>query len=133
MTADEFVCDGINNADLSQSAEDLDEAELLLGRAVWCFEQADNTDLAAKARMQHSSVLFRRELQTSRDQNGAHNHAVFEMKAANMMESLGREGLFFEVLNTFYAIKPYLSAYASEQLERGFISEIKLSETGTFS
>ena len=128
MTADEFVGEGINNAELSQSVEDIDEVLLLLERAVWCFEQADNTNLAAKARMQHSSVLFRRELQTLREQDGAQNCGVIEMKAANMMESLSREGLFFEVLNTFYAVRPYLSAYAGEQLEREFISEIMLAE-----
>ena len=128
MTADEFVGEGINNAELSQSVEDVDEVLLLLERAVWCFEQADNTNLAAKARMQHSSVLFRRELQTLSEQDSAQNHGVVEMKAANMMESLSREGLFFEVLNTFYAVRPYLSAYAGEQLEREFISEIMLAE-----
>ena len=128
MTADEFVGEGINNAELSQSVEDVDEVLLLLERAVWCFEQADNTKLAAKARMQHSSVLFLQELQTLREQDGVQNDAVIEMKACNMMESLSREGLFFEVLNTFYAVRPYLSAYAVEQLERGFISEIMLSE-----
>eukprot|EP00985_Skeletonema_marinoi_P014014 scaffold7020_cov141-Skeletonema_marinoi.AAC.9 len=129
MTADEFVGEGINNAELSQSVEDLDEVLLLLERASWCFEQADSTDLAAKARMQHSSVLFRRELETSRDQNVVQNHAVIEMRAAKMMESLSREGLFFEVLNCFDAVRPYLSAYASEQLERGLISDIVLAET----
>lgn len=129
MTADEFVGEGINNAELSQSVEDLDEVLLLLERASWCFEQADSTDLAAKARMQHSSVLFRRELEASRDQNVVQNHAVIEMRAAQMMESLSREGLFFEVLNCFDAVRPYLSAYASEQLGRGFISDIVLAES----
>ena len=62
------------------------------------------------------------------DKDGVQNDAVVEMKACNMMESLCREGLFFEVLNTFYAVKPYLSAYAVEQLERGFISVIMLAE-----
>ena len=125
MTADEFVGDGINNAELSESAEDLDEAERYLERALWCFEQADNADLAAKARIQHSSVLFRRELQTSRDEIGVNNHAIIEMRAAKMMGSLCREGFFFEAINMFYSIRPYLSVHACEQLERGIISEIR--------
>lgn len=128
MTADEFVGEGINNAELSQSVDDADEAFLLLERAVWCFEQADNTNLAAKARMQQSSVLFCQELQTLRQQDDVQNDTLIEMKACNIMESLCREGLFFEVLHIYYAVKSYLSAYVIEHLERGFISEIMLAE-----
>ena len=128
MTADEFVGEGINNAELSESVEDLEEAARYLERAVWCFEQAENADLAAKARIHQSSVLFRLELYLSSDEISVNNnHAVTEMKAAKMMESLSREGLFFEVLNTFYSIKPYLSEYVCEQLERRIVSEITLS------
>ena len=130
MTADEFVGEGINNAELCESAEDLEEAERYLERAVWCFEQADNADLAAKARIQQSSVLFRRDLQLSKDEIGINNHAVIEMKAANMIGSLCREGLFIEVLNIYYAVKPYLSEYACEQLEREVVSDVRLAERG---
>ena len=128
MTADEFVGEGINNAELSESAEDLDEAERYLERAVWCFEQADNADLAAKARIQHSSVLFRRDLHLSRNEIGMNNQAIFEMKAANMMGSLCREGLYAEAVNIFYAVKPYMSEYACAKLEREVVSEIRLAE-----
>ena len=51
LTSDEFVSDGISNAELASSVEELDQAQLLLERSIWCFEQTDNIELAAKARI----------------------------------------------------------------------------------
>lgn len=108
MTADEFVSDGINNAELAQSV-DLDHAPLLLERAIWCFEQANNDELAAKGRIHSSSVLFRSELLPPYDETNENDRAVIEMKAAKLMQSLTKEGFLFEVLNLHMAITPFLS------------------------
>eukprot|EP00969_Alexandrium_andersonii_P250214 11057504-Alexandrium_andersonii.AAC.1 len=41
MTSDEFISEGINNAELAQAAMDLDQSQMLLERSIWCFEQTD--------------------------------------------------------------------------------------------
>lgn len=129
MTSDEFVSEGISNAELAEAVEtELDQSQMLLERAIWCFEQTDNTDLAAKARMHHSSILFRLELQLPNDERDANDFALLETRAAHLMESLIKEGLTFEVLNLFVAVEPFLSIYAKEELERRVIRKLRKIE-----
>lgn len=127
MTSDEFISEGINNAELAQAME-LEQSQMLLERSIWCFEQTDNIELAVKARIHHSSVLFRLELQVPYDEKSANDCAVIEMRAARLIESLKKEGLFFEVLNIFSSVTPFLSEYAKEELEKRFIRKIRLAE-----
>jgi len=124
MTADEFVSDGINNAELAQSSVDLDQAQLLLERAIWCFEQASNDELAAKGRIHCSCVQFRVELLPPYDEKSETDRAVMESRAAKMMASLIKEGFYFEVLNLYTAIAPLLSTYTRDELERRFIRKV---------
>ena len=128
MTSDEFISEGINNAELAQSLDELGQAQLLLERSIWCFEQTDIIELAAKARIHYSSILFRQELQPPHDEKSANDRAVIEMRAAQLIESLTKEGLFFEVLNIFLSLTPFLSSeYAKEELEKRFIRKIRLA------
>ncbi len=126
MTSDEFVSEGINNAELAQ-AVDVGQAQLLLERSIWCFEQTDIIELAVKARIHYSSILFQQELQPPYDEKNANDHKVIEMRAAKLIESLTKEGLFFEVLNIFSSVAPFLSEYAKEELEKRFICKIRLA------
>ena len=38
-TSDEFVSEGIKSAELAQFVEELDHAQLLLERSIWCFNR----------------------------------------------------------------------------------------------
>ena len=128
MTSDEFVSEGFNNAELAETAEvDLEQAQNYLDQAIWCFEQADNLELATKARTHRRSVQFRIHLIPSHDHKHTNDHAVVEMKGSQLMGSLMKESLLFEVLNVYYSISPFLSTYAKEELEGRFISKIRLS------
>lgn len=127
MTSDEFVSEGISNAELAEAVEtELDQSQMLLERAIWCFEQTDNNDLAAKARMHYSSISFRLELQPPNEERDANDCALLEARAAHLMESLIQEGLTFEVLNLFVAVEPFLSVYAKEELERRVIRKLRV-------
>ena len=122
MTSDEFLSEGFNNAEQAESAEELDLAYIALDRAVWCFEQADNLPLAAKARTNRRSIKFRLDLlKDSIDKE------MFEVKGAQMMELLTREGLLLEVMNVYYSISPFMREYSKEQLDSVFISKIRLA------
>jgi hypothetical protein len=126
MTSDEFVSEGINNAELAQTAEDLSQAQLLLERAIWCFEQSENIELASKARIHSSSVQFRAELQPPYDEKNTNDCAMIEMRAAQLTESLTREGFFFETVNIFSSVEPFLSDYTKEELGKRFIRKVRL-------
>jgi len=126
LTSDEFVSDGISNAELAQAVEELDQAQLLLERSLWCFEQTDNIELAAKARIHSSSIQFRLDLQPPYDEMKANDRAVIEIKSAQLMESLTKEGFLFEVVNIFSSVSPFLSEYAREELEKRFVRKVRL-------
>ena len=129
MTSDEFISEGISNAELAEAEEtELDQSQMLLERAIWCFEQTDNIDLAARARVHYSSIVFRLELQQPYDEKNANDIALLETRAAHLMGSLMKEGLTFEVLNLFTAMKPFLSAYAKEELERLVVRKLRVKE-----
>lgn len=130
MTADEFLIDGFNNAEMAESVElGLEQAHHSLDRSIWCFEQAGNHELAGKARVHRLSIQFRLDLvplqQQRRASNDVNDQSIFEVKGAQMMESLTTEGLLFEVLNIFYSISSFISPHAKEELERCFISKIR--------
>ena len=127
MTCDEFISEGINNAELSQAVDELNEAQLLLDKSIWCLEQADVVELAAKARIHYNSISFRMEIQLLQDEKDENDRAVMEMRAAQLMESLTKEGLFFEVLNLFSSVTPFLSNYTVEEMEKRFIRKIRLA------
>ena len=126
MTSDEFVSEGINNAELAQTGEDLSQAQLLLERAIWCFEQSENIELASKARIHSSSVQFRAELQPPYDEKNTNDCALLEMRAAQLMESLAKEGFLFETVNIFSSVEPFLSDYTKEELGKRFIRKVHL-------
>ena len=128
MTSDEFLSEGFNNAEQAESAEELDLAYIALDRAVWCFEQADNIELAAKARIHSSSIEFRLDLQPPYDEKKANDRALIEMRSAQLMESLTKEGFLLEVLNIFSSVTPFLSEYTKEELEKRFIRKVRLLE-----
>lgn len=132
MTADEFIGEGFNNAEIAESAElDLEQAHSSLERSIWCFEQGGNHELAAKARAHRQSIQFRLGLVPPHEQqcisDGINGQNLIEVKGAQIMESLISEGLLFEVLNIFYSISPFIPPYVKEELERCFISKIRLT------
>ena len=127
MTSDEFISEGINNAELAQAADELSEAQLLLDKSIWCFEQTDVIELAAKARIHYSSILFRMEIEMSNEHKNENELVVIQMRAAQLIDSLTKEGLLFEVLNIILSVTPFLSEYAKEELEKRFIRKVRLS------
>lgn len=123
MTADEFITEGFNNAEMAESTElDLEQSFNALDRSVYCFEQAGNLKLASKARTHRQSIKFRQNLG-----NIINDKEMVEMKGSQIMESLAKEDLLFEVLNLFYSIGPYLSTYTKVELESRFISKVRLA------
>ena len=100
----------------------LEQAQTSLEREIWCFEQADSSELAAKARTHRLSIQFRLNLTSAHHERNTNDQAVVEMKGAQLMAPLAKEGLLYEVLNVFSSIRPFLSTYVNDELERCFVS-----------
>ena len=112
-------------AQWTETAEvDLEQAQTSLDRAIWCFEQADNSELAAKARTYRLSIQLCLNLTSAHHPIPIHKNeqAFIEMEGAQLMASLAKEGLLYEVLNVFSSIRSFLSTYANVELERCSIS-----------
>jgi len=107
MTADEFIIEGFNNTEMAKSAElDLDQAHSSFERSIWCFEQAGNHKLAAKARVHSKTIQFGLDLTSRHFSDDANDQTVIETKGTQIIEFLISEGLLSEVMNVFYSISP---------------------------
>ena len=102
----------------------MEQAQTSLDRAIWCFEQADNSEPAAKARRYRLSIQLCLNLTSAHHPIPIHTNdqAVTETEGAQLMTSLAKEGLLYEVINVFSSIHSFLSTYANVELERCSIS-----------
>lgn len=126
MTSDEFLSNGFDNAEMAESADvDLETALTALDRAIWCFQEAGNSHLAAKARTHRRSIQARLDLLSRGGEMNPNEKTVAEMTSAQLMASLTKEGLLLEVLNVYRSVSPLLTPYASEELRRQFISKLE--------
>jgi hypothetical protein len=116
MTHDEWISSGIDNAEMAEEDEiELRNALSLLDRSVYCFEQAQSVELAAKARAQRRSVEFRSDISmmtTSIDP------IAIERKTAQLLGTLLSENLLGEALRLINSTLPMITPYTREQLEK---------------
>ena len=127
MTSDEFVIQGVENAQQAESLElELDQAVALLDRSIFCFDAA-NSELVSKARVHKRSVQFRFELtriKTSLPETKL--NMIVEAKAAQIIEALLRENIFIECLYLTETVAPFLSSYTRREIENRISSKLRL-------
>ena len=127
MTADEWIASGINNAELAQTDEiEFANALALLDRSVYCFEQAQAIDLAAKARAHRQSVQLRFELATM---SALSDNSILESKVAQLFSILLAETLLEEATHLIKTILPHVSSYTKEQLEKQVLQKLHFHTT----
>ena len=135
LTNDEWISSGIENAETAEDCEnnDLSSAESLLDKAIYCFQQANEVELARKARSHRSSIQFRLKLppvpvrsegNQDRDRDVKNDFTAFEVEAAGIVENLVRENLLNEAKGLCESISPYMSDYARKQLQVNIISKL---------
>jgi hypothetical protein len=85
MTCDEWISSGIDNAEMAEGDEiDPKNAVALLDRSVYCFEQAQTAELAAKARAHRQSVNFRLQHLDAMMSKASNDARTTERKAAQL-------------------------------------------------
>ena len=138
LTNDEWISSGIENAEAAEDYEnnDLLSAKSLLDKAIYCFQQANEVELARKARVHRSSIQFRLKLRpaparSEENQDGdgdgdiENDFTTFGVKAAGIVENLVRENLLNEAEGLCESILPRMSGYTEKQLQVNKISKVK--------
>ena len=127
MTSDEWIASGIDHAEMAQAGEiEFKHALSLLDRSVYCFEQAQVVDLAAKARAHRQSVQLRYEVSTRQASSGI---ATLESKVAQLFDILLTENLLEEAIHLIKTVLSYVSPYTKEQLERQVLQKLHYHTT----
>ena len=127
MTSDEWIASGIDNAEMAQTEEiEFMHALSLLDRSVYCFEQAQVVDLAAKARAHRQSVQLRYDVTTM---PAPYDNGMLESKVAQLFDILLAENLLEEAKYLIKTILPRVSPYTKEQLERQVLRKLYIYTT----
>jgi len=116
LSEHDFLSLAIDNIQAVESPEiRLDEAIALVNRSVYCFDKANEPQLAAKARLHRRSIELRKELD---DMSGLPSNDIVEAKAAQLVELLLGEGLFEECKSLLSTVINTLSDYARTEIEK---------------
>jgi hypothetical protein len=120
-TPDEWLSNGVDNAMAAESMHDIEDAESWLDKAIYCFAQVSDTELARKARANRASVIFRKELERCLEKTDLDNGKI-ELNAAKILERLLAEHLALEVRKVLDMVLPLLDDYSSNILRQRLLS-----------
>mmetsp|Transcript_31441 Transcript_31441/g.75852 ORF Transcript_31441/g.75852 Transcript_31441/m.75852 type:complete len:2512 (-) Transcript_31441:67-7602(-) len=132
MTRDEWLSSGMDNAEAAEDEEDLSVAESFLDKAIYCFREAQDHNLAHKACAHRESVRFQSRLpmlstdskeEGERDCDSSESQ-MLEVEGARIVESLLRESLLEEAKNLCLRLLPYLSNDSASHLERKILHRL---------
>ncbi|KAL3942123.1 MAG: hypothetical protein SGBAC_003623 [Bacillariaceae sp.] len=136
MTKDKWLSTGMDNAEAAEIEDDLSAAESLWDKAIYCFREAQDHDLASKARTYRASVRFQMTLpvltgrgdkksETSVQKEEAESdYLMLEVEGAITVESLLREGLVQEAKNLCLLLIPYMSEESVEHFDQKIIRRL---------
>jgi len=129
MTRDEWLAAGIEAAEAAEAEEsnDLDNAERLLERAKYCFEEAKENErnLLHKADAHLQSIRFQSQLPMLDSSKGSTDSLFYEqieLKGSQIVIHLLSHDLLRAAQDLSNSIAPYMSEYSRERLEQEFMS-----------
>jgi len=128
MTNDEFCVVGIDNAELAESSAEIPHDVILnyLDRAMYCFQKAQNHELAVKAQLHSQSIRLRDRLVDTKGIMQTCDMEQMEKESSQTISLLLKENLFAESENLLNAITPLMSPYAQQKLEECVTSHIRI-------
>lgn len=121
MTNDEFTVVGVDNAQLAESPEiEFQQALDYLDRAIYCFQEAQSSELEAKAKAHCQSIRLRSKLAA-----GNNKQEFNERECSEVFKLLLDQSLLQESINLFSAITPYMTPYKQQKMEESLASRIR--------
>jgi len=128
LTQDEWIASGLENAEVGEShaATNLEESISMLEKAIFCFEQGKDDDLARKARTHKASLLFRQGLGDGSIQWSDGNA---EFSSALLVEQLASENLLLEARRLLeLSVMPHMGPYTQDQMKKNVLSKFPFDE-----
>jgi hypothetical protein len=123
-TPDEWRSNGVDFAMVAEGMhDDLEDAQRWLDKAIYCFGQVDDTELARKARTNRASMQFREELEGLLG-NPDLDSAKMELDAAEMLERLLAEHLALEARKVLDMLLPLLDESSSAILRQKLLARL---------
>lgn len=131
MTRDEWLAAGIEAAEAAEAEEsnDLDNAERLLERAKYCFEEAKENErnLLHKADAHLQSIRFQSQLpmlDSSKEYTDSLFYEQVELMGSQIVANLLSHDLLRAAQDLSNSIAPYMSEYSRERLEQEFMTAL---------
>jgi len=116
QTPDELRSMGFDNAIMAEVGDDLDAAEGWMEKAIYYFQQAEDIELASKARVYKLSVQYRSLLQNANPEKDTLDHSEVESKVAQLVKSLLIEHFVAEAVLLCRASLAFLPPYSQKQV-----------------
>jgi hypothetical protein len=103
----------------AESMQDLDVAGRWLDKALYCFGQVGDTELARKARANRASLIVRKELERCLEKPDLdYTYARLELDAAEILERLLSDHLALKARKFMDLLLPLLGDYPSTRLRK---------------
>ena len=128
LAPDDWSSTGFDNMIMAESGDDLEAAAGWIEKAIYCFQQAEDAELASKARIYKSSVHFRTLLLHVDDQKDGFDCSEVEPEVARLLKSLLVEQLVVEAVKLCRAALPFLSTFSQEKVQALLINRLSRDE-----
>jgi hypothetical protein len=128
LTQDEWIASGLESAEIAEShaAMNLEESISMFEKALFCFEQGKDGDLARKVRAHRASLLFRQGLY---DGSIPWCDGKAEFSSALLVEQLASENLLLEIRRLLeISVLPHMGSYSQEQMKKNILSKLPFDE-----
>ena len=113
-TTDEWRSSGTDFGIEAESTDDVKQATMWIGRAVYDFKKSGDTELECKSNVHQRSVEFRCELAAIHESKTAYDKDHIEREASSILDSLLRMGLLFEARKVITFLSPLLGDYSKK-------------------
>lgn len=128
QTPDDWRSTGFDNAIMAESGDDLDAAKGWMEKALYCFQQANDSELASKARLYRASLRFRSLLYQNETNVDALDLSDLEPEAARLVKHLLKEQLINEAVAVCEAAIPFLEPYSQKKVRDLLIGKLSLNK-----
>lgn len=120
MTKDEWLSSGIENTEAAedQGHDNSALAESFLEKAIYCFKQADDKSLIAKAEAHKDWLEFKAKVPSKPEKPpSGDEYRELEDEAAKIADRLFKENLLLQAKDLMERINPFLYVHSNEKMK----------------
>jgi len=122
---DEWRSDGLDAGAAAESAEDLQQADAFLDRAIYSFQQMEDAELLRKAQVFRASLRFRFKLEDLTSAKDV-DEGQLEVDAANIVKGLLSDSFQVEARHLCESVLGRLNSYTRGRLQNELLDLLQL-------